>query len=838
MSAQMPSIAGAGNADPTRQALAYLTFGVVYYVLAAYAMSLPVHTRFPLVIWPAHGVALGVLLVAPVRRWPWYLLLVALATGAVGFDMYRDMQMDVSRVLGGMAVNVAQPLFVAAGLLRLAGPRVQVDTVKGVASFLVGMAPLVGAMAILDAGFTYLHTSAPFRERWSVTFVSTMLGMLISAPLILAWSRKGLVEALEMTRAKLPELLVLYAGLIITTNYVFGSRPSAPGFIPPLIYLCAPFLIWAALRFGMRTTTLSLAVFGLICFWQTAHGFGPFSVDGVADVRAMLHLQGYLATIVVTTLFSAALLVEREEAIYETAAWRNRHEAVIRASGNLLYELDPTTGAVLWDGDTRSVLGVTPDRISTVRQWMERVHPEDRIRLKGLRRMLMSGELSHIAIEYRFRKDDGEYTTLGVNAYRIGDPTGDNPAERRVIGFVKDVAEKLRAESERERLEAQLKQAEKMQAVGHLAGGIAHDFNNILGAILGYGELAQRRAEGDADMKRYLDTIMGAGNRAKSLVTQILSYSRAEGAQKMPVLVAPIAQEVCDLVRGSTPLEIDVVFHNNAGDDAMVLGDPTRLHQLLMNLCTNAVHAMGQGGALELSLDAEVLEAPRKVRTGEIKAGEYVRIGVRDSGHGIAPEVIDRIFEPFFTTKPAGRGTGLGLALVHSVVTEHKGFIEVESHLGQGTTFLVWIPAIHAAEGAGEEAAEMPMGAGQVILAVDDEVDVLHALEEMLAQLGYEPVGFNDSREALQAVRANPRGFDAIVSDEVMPELIGTQLALEVHKVNPSMPVVIASGYGGAGFEARALSAGVNRVLRKPYRMSEIAEALANFFAKSASRPE
>jgi len=834
----MPSIAGAGNADPTRQALAYLTFGVVYYVLAAYAMSLPVHTRFPLVIWPAHGVALGVLLVAPVRRWPWYLLLVALATGAVGFDMYRDMQMDVSRVLGGMAVNVAQPLFVAAGLLRLAGPRVQVDTVKGVASFLVGMAPLVGAMAILDAGFTYLHTSAPFRERWSVTFVSTMLGMLISAPLILAWSRKGLVEALEMTRAKLPELLVLYAGLIITTNYVFGSRPSAPGFIPPLIYLCAPFLIWAALRFGMRTTTLSLAVFGLICFWQTAHGFGPFSVDGVADVRAMLHLQGYLATIVVTTLFSAALLVEREEAIYETAAWRNRHEAVIRASGNLLYELDPTTGAVLWDGDTRSVLGVTPDRISTVRQWMERVHPEDRIRLKGLRRMLMSGELSHIAIEYRFRKDDGEYTTLGVNAYRIGDPTGDNPAERRVIGFVKDVAEKLRAESERERLEAQLKQAEKMQAVGHLAGGIAHDFNNILGAILGYGELAQRRAEGDADMKRYLDTIMGAGNRAKSLVTQILSYSRAEGAQKMPVLVAPIAQEVCDLVRGSTPLEIDVVFHNNAGDDAMVLGDPTRLHQLLMNLCTNAVHAMGQGGALELSLDAEVLEAPRKVRTGEIKAGEYVRIGVRDSGHGIAPEVIDRIFEPFFTTKPAGRGTGLGLALVHSVVTEHKGFIEVESHLGQGTTFLVWIPAIHAAEGAGEEAAEMPMGAGQVILAVDDEVDVLHALEEMLAQLGYEPVGFNDSREALQAVRANPRGFDAIVSDEVMPELIGTQLALEVHKVNPSMPVVIASGYGGAGFEARALSAGVNRVLRKPYRMSEIAEALANFFAKSASRPE
>jgi CheY-like chemotaxis protein len=209
-----------------------------------------------------------------------------------------------------------------------------------------------------------------------------------------------------------------------------------------------------------------------------------------------------------------------------------------------------------------------------------------------------------------------------------------------------------------------------------------------------------------------------------------------------------------------------------------------------------------------------------------------VRISVKDSGHGIAPEVIDRIFEPFFTTKPAGRGTGLGLALVHSVVSEHKGFIDVASELGRGTTFTVYIPRTYAEEGAGDTEKQLPMGEGQVILAVDDEIDVLHALEEMLAQLGYEPVGFNDSREALKAIKADPRRFDAIVSDEVMPEIIGTQLATEARKLNPTVPVVIASGYGGAGFEARALSAGVNRVLRKPYRMAEIAEALAVFFAK------
>ncbi|MEP7069259.1 MAG: ATP-binding protein, partial [Usitatibacter sp.] len=522
---------------------------------------------------------------------------------------------------------------------------------------------------------------------------------------------------------------------------------------------------------------------------------------------------------------------ERQDAVRETEEWRNRHEAVIRASGNLLYEYNPIDGTVVWDGDTRSVLGVTPDRIGRLHDWMGRVHPEDRIRLKGLRARLMSGELSNAALEYRFKREDGEYTMVGVNAYRVGEPEEERPGARRIIGFVKDVSDKVKAEEERVRLGAQLKQAEKMQAVGHLAGGIAHDFNNILGAILGYGELAQRKAA-DSDMKRYIDTIMGAGNRAKALVTQILSYSRAEGAEKFPVIVAPIAQEVVDLVRGSTPLAIDVAFVDECAD-ATILGDPTRMHQLLMNLCTNAIHSMGQGGALVLSVACETFEEPRKVRSGEIAPGEYVRIAVRDSGHGIAPEVIDRIFEPFFTTKPAGRGTGLGLALVHSVVAEHKGFIEVASELGKGTTFTVWIPQIHAAEGAVDELEALPMGEGQVILAVDDELDVLHALEEMLAQLGYEPVGFGDSREALEAMRANPRRFDAVVSDEVMPQLIGTQLANELRKLNPTLPIVIASGYGGAGFEARALSAGVNRVLRKPYRMSEIAEALAVFFAKS-----
>ena len=796
-------------------------FAIAYLLLALFSVSLP---RFePLHAWPAHGLALGVLLLVPPRRWPPFIAVVFLATlGAGLFD-----GMGAADLAATAGVAVLLPAATAFGLARLAGPTVQVDSIRGLAAFLVGIVAVVIVTALLEAGYASVARGAAFRAHWTLAFVSAVLGMLLLAPLVLAWSRHGLGDAIAEGRARVPEVIALYTGLMFTGYYIFASSPDPAGVKPTLLYLCAPFLIWAALRFGLRSSTLALAMFGLLCYWYTGHGSGPFANVAAGEVP-LLHLHAYLATIIVTTLFSAALLVERREAARETEEWRFRHERVIRQS--LLYEFDPVSGDVVWDGDVPRVIGTDASSVASARSWMSRVHPDDRVRLKGLRRQLTSGEISHIAMEYRFRRDDGEYSTLGVNAYLIADPSRGREG-RRVVGFVKDVSEKVRAEEERRRLEAQLKQAEKMQAVGHLAGGIAHDFNNILGAIIGYGELAQRKAEGD--QKRYIDTIMDAGNRAKALVNQILSYSRAEGSEKAAVMVAPIAQEACDLVRGSSPKAIEVRYATTA-DEAAVMGDPTRLHQLLMNLSTNAIHAMEEGGTLEVRVDAERVEATRKVRSGEVPPGEYVRVTVSDTGHGIAPEVIDRIFEPFFTTKPAGRGTGLGLALVHSVVTEHQGYIDVASELGRGTTFTVWMPRVEGAVPGESAAAELPMGRGQAVLVVDDEPEVLAALEEMLASLGYEPAGFRNGREALDAARAEPRRFEAVVSDEVMPELTGTQLAIELRKMNPTLPILIASGYGGAGFETRALSAGVNRVIKKPYRMSEIAEILDGFFATRA----
>ena len=288
--------------------------------------------------------------------------------------------------------------------------------------------------------------------------------MIFVAPLILAWSRAGWDEALAPIRGRVAEVVALYAGLVFATHFVFRMPPDAAGFIPPLAYLCWPFLIWAALRFGLRTATVGLVAFGLICYWHTANGLGPFASGG-AGARSLLQLQGYLATVAVTTLFAAALLAEREAAAQTTEAWRRRYEAAIRASGNLLYELDPVSGRILWDGDTRAVLGVPAEAIATVQAWGERVHPDDRARIRGIREQLMSGEISHIAVEYRVERAEGEWITIGVNGYAIEDPTRLREGRRRIIGFVSDVSERMRAEAERQALAAQL------QAGGEDGGG-------------------------------------------------------------------------------------------------------------------------------------------------------------------------------------------------------------------------------------------------------------------------------------------------------------------------------------------------------------------------------
>jgi signal transduction histidine kinase/CheY-like chemotaxis protein len=384
-------------------------------------------------------------------------------------------------------------------------------------------------------------------------------------------------------------------------------------------------------------------------------------------------------------------------------------------------------------------------------------------------------------------------------------------------------AESLRAE----RVAMSPRQTQNAEATGALAGAIAHDFNNILGAILGYSELAQNAASAEGPMRHYVDNIMIAGLRAKSLVERLLACTRSGLGDRIPVHAQSVVAEALDLISGSLPADVRLEGELHAGD-AAVMGDPTQIHRVVMNLCTNAMQAMKSDGALTVSLDLLTLGEARAFATATLSPGEYVRLVVRDSGTGIAPEVLERIFEPFFTTKKVGAGTGLGLSLVHCIVSDLGGAVDVESELGRGSAFTVLLPRHDCASQLSPAAEELPRGTGQTILLVDDQEPLVRVGEEMLARLGYHPVGFTSSTAALAAFRADRQNFAAVLSDERMPELTGSQLAHELRKLRADIPIIVMSGYGRSTLAVPALSAGANEVLSKPLVMRDIACCLAS----------
>ncbi len=464
--------------------------------------------------------------------------------------------------------------------------------------------------------------------------------------------------------------------------------------------------------------------------------------------------------------------------------------------------------------------------VATRTAWMAQlaIHPDDAPRLEAALSNHFEGRTPRYECEYRVRQPNGDWCWLLARGRCLRDVTG---KPFRFVGSAIDVTAEKQAQIDKEHLEAQLRQSQKMEAIGTLAGGIAHDFNNILGAILGYGELAHQHSPEGSALRRYLDSVLHAAGRAKTLVDRILGFSRSGLGERVPVNVQSVIEETLELLEASLPARIRLEKRLEAGN-AAVIGDATRLHQVAMNLCTNALQAMQRGGVLSVVLERIELTEQRSLSRGTLAPGLYVRLVVSDSGSGIPPAVFERIFDPFFTTKGAGEGTGLGLSLVHGIVTDLGGAIEVISKAAEGTRFEIWLPvAGETGKPAVEAVRELPRGRGETVMIVDDERPLVALSEEMLAELGYEPVGFDSSNAALQAFRAEPQRFDVIVTDEAMPDLTGTDLAREIRRLRPAVPIILMSGYGGTQLTCRAAANGVNEVLRKPLQGRDLAESLA-----------
>lgn len=435
-------------------------------------------------------------------------------------------------------------------------------------------------------------------------------------------------------------------------------------------------------------------------------------------------------------------------------------------------------------------------------------------------------------LETTWQKRDGTRMDILLSSTRI-----DHPRFKAGNIFAAiDITQRKAAEKESAQLQKQVQHFQKMESLGTLAGGIAHDINNLLTPILGYTELSLGRVPEGSPETNYLKQVIDACQRAKRLVAQILMFSRQSQTEKKPVRIKLVVKEALTLLRALIPNSVKM--RENLVSDALVSADSSQIHQIVMNLCTNASYAVAgkDNGTIEVGLVQKFPQNP----TGPEPAGHFVELYVRDNGHGIKAETKERIFEPFFTTKGKGEGSGLGLAVVHGIVRNHGGRIEVESRLDspdRGTNFRIYLPILEAAA-TPDEVSKKPVPQGdECILFVDDEPAIADMMRHMLEGFGYTVVCRTSSTEALALFKAKPNQFNAMITDMIMPGMTGTQLAGEILRIRPGLPIILCSGCTEDLELQQARSAGIRHLVRKPVLMRELVDALRKVLDEAEQPP-
>ncbi|NTU60371.1 MAG: PAS domain S-box protein, partial [Deltaproteobacteria bacterium] len=500
---------------------------------------------------------------------------------------------------------------------------------------------------------------------------------------------------------------------------------------------------------------------------------------------------------------------QAEEGLRES---ERKYRNLVELAQEGIWAIDADAATTFVNPRMAAILGYEPEEMlgRSLFSFMDEEHARE-----ALRRAQEQRDRVPEQHDFEFLRKDGTHVSTVVAVSLFFDDGGSFAG---AMGVVSDVTERRRAEEQRAALEARLRHVQKMEALGTLAGGIAHDFNNILTPIMAHAELSLLLLGDDHPVRENLRSLLDSAQRARDLVRQILAMTRrdADGPTE-PVSLGLVVKEVAKLMRASLPANVEVLADVDPECGA-VLGDVSQLHQVLLNLCTNAGYAMQErGGVL----------AVRLARATDDRGRPQVRLTVRDTGEGISPDVVGRIFEPYFTTKPVGKGSGLGLAVAHGIVTKLDGEIRVESEVGKGTIFEVLLPEF--APKAPEEAPqdeEMPKGGGKRVLVVDDEPSLRTVLGALLAVLDYRVVEAPGAAQALAAFGADPRGIDLVLTDYNMPGMNGLELAAELLRLRPDLPVVIGTGFAEAVTEKGAAERGLRGVILKPYTLRKMAQTL------------
>ncbi len=653
------------------------------------------------------------------------------------------------------------------------------------------------------------------------------------------------------------------AGLAALTIYLIGLAVIV--FMGPLsggpIWLFAS-AIFAGVFLG-ATAGLAAALWNTITlttlcwlFWTGQMGRGmPFFLTFEAMAAAVISFTvlNLLAAVSISVLvkglsighqkekaLSSSLARERQQLVAakqqleEEIEERKAAEAAVRQSERQYRLLADNVSDIIWMMDLETlrmtyvspsvekIRGYTPEE-AMAQPLSQNLTPDSykRIRKKFGEMLRRKEEINRqhtftVEVE-QFRKGGGTIHSEVTFSFICNDEQ--RPVS--VMGVTRDITERKRAEDERGKLESQLRQAKKMEAIGTLAGGIAHDFNNILSSIIGFTELCLDDAPEGTILRDNLNEIFTGGKRAKELVKQILTFARQADDQVSPIQIGPIVKETLKFLRSSIPSTIQI--QSDVQSDGLIMGNATQLHQVVMNLCANAADAMEEGGLLNVSLCDVYFEDLLQLPARNMVPGHYLKLSVRDTGAGIAPHILPSIFDPYFTTKAVGKGTGMGLAVVHGIVESYGGKIVVESAPEKGTTFTLFLPAT-ARQGASpqKDMGKLPDGRER-ILFVDDEASITVMGRQLLERLGYAVETRTNSLEALALFRQRPLDFDLVITDMTMPHLPGDKLVRELLSLRPHLPIILCTGYSNKVSEEMASTLGVKGFAYKPIVRADFA---------------
>jgi PAS domain S-box-containing protein len=757
-------------------------------------------------VWPSAGVALAALLILGYRVWP------AIAAGGTIVTASAGVPVLVAGAIG--LGNAVSAVLAATLLQRVVRLRPTLEGVRDLIGLLV-LGAAVPAAAGASIGILSLWAGgvadADLWHLWRVWWLGDTTGALVVTPFVLACVGR------PPKRREAVELTALATVTATLASIVFnGALADAIGH-GAVVYLLFPLAVWSGLRLGRRGAATAALIIAATGVWYTVEGRGPFADADV--LRSLALLDGFIMAFTVTGLALATLDAGRRTIAAQRTALRRQNELLLASAGEGIVALDRDGRITLANPAAQAILGYREAELLGQDAHALLHHSYADGTPYPLAECPINGALTRVIVERddeTFWRKDGSAVPVAYTATPVvegGEVVG-------MIAVFRDIGE-------RRRLEAQLRQAQKMEAVGQLAGGIAHDFNNLLTAIRGYGDLALRHVGSDpAAARAALSSASEATARAAGLTRQLLAFSRKQLLQPLVLDVNEVVLDAHKLMTRLLGGNIDVTTRLDP-DVARVRADRGQLDQVLVNLAVNARDAMPAGGTL--TIETANVELAAGV---DLPAGRYVSVSVADTGTGIAPEVRDHIFEPFFTTKDVDSGTGLGLATVYGIVKQSGGDVVVESEPGAGARFTVYLPACDDLPVAGrvEAATEAPRGAERILL-VEDEPLVRELVTEMLDGQGYQVAAAAGPEEAL-ALRDEAAACDLLITDVVMPKLDGRTLAARLRQARPDLRVLYTSGYT-SDVVVDDVAAG-SAFLQKPFSLDELAATVRDILDRAA----